>query len=141
MRMRCHALIALALSLTGCATAGTAITQAQVEFIKDGVTPQEDVSRQLGAPHMVQQLQDDKQLAIYDFTKADSHWITLMPYVGPMLGSANIQHQTLALLVNSQGIVETHLLTASQMPLKMGLLLRMFGARRRPARSSPLKPQ
>ena len=132
--------VMLALSLTGCATAGTAITPAQVAFIKDGVTPQEDVRRQLGAPHVVQQLQHGEQLVIYDFTKADSHWITLMPYIGPMLGSAKIQHQTLALLVNSEGIIETHLLTASQTPLRMGLLLRMFSARRRHPPATPASP-
>ena len=67
-----HTMILLSLGLAGCATAGTAITSAQVEFIKDGVTRQEEVSRQLGTPHVTQPLPNGQTLSIYDFTKADS---------------------------------------------------------------------
>lgn len=131
---RLAVLLLLTGSLAGCATAGKTITSAQVAFITNGVTRQEEITQQLGAPHATQALEQGKQLMIYDFTKADSHWITLMPYIGPMLGSAQIQHQTLALLINDQGLVETHLLTATHTPLQMGLLLRLLAHRRHPPR-------
>ena len=45
-----------------------------------------------------------------------------------------IQHQTLALLVSDQGVIETHLLTATETPLKMGLLLRLLSYHRNASR-------
>ena len=118
--------VLVGLAIGGCSTVGTAVTSKQVEFVKDGQTTSRDLIAQLGQPQATSKTADGQSLLIYDYTKAASTWITPVPYAGPLLGSANVQHQTVAFLVDSNDVVKQHLMTDERMPLDIGLLMRLF---------------
>ena len=116
-------LIIICLSLiSGCATVGTQINQANLAQIKEGVTTQKEVIASMGQPYMQTLTSDGKIIMMYQYTKVKNRAANFIPIVNILAGGMDMKQQILQILIDENGIVEKYIFTDSNSDINSGLL-------------------
>ena len=111
--MKC--LIFAALLLSACTTAGVKVERAALEQFKRGHTTYQEVLAQLG--HPTHELVDDQGYTtlLYTYVSANTRPESFIPYVGALVGGADIEQTTAILKFDHQGVLESYSTSAGQM--------------------------
>jgi outer membrane protein assembly factor BamE (lipoprotein component of BamABCDE complex) len=106
-RLSCLLLIFL---FIGCATIGNKniLDQDKVSQIKRGETTKTQVREIIGDPSKTTFGENDEETWEYVLSKSQTRAATFIPIVGLFAGGADMQHHTLTIKFNKQGIVKEY---------------------------------
>jgi len=108
--------------ISGCATVGTQINQANLAQIKKGVTTQKEVISLMGQPYMQTITSDGKIIMMYQYTKVKNRTANFIPVVNILAGGMDMKQQILQILIDENDIVEKYIFTDSNSDINSGLL-------------------
>lgn len=108
--------------ISGCATVGRQINEANLAQIKEGVTTQEEVIASMGKPYMQTLTSDGKIIMMYQYTKVKNRATNFIPVVNILAGGMDMKQQILQILIDENGIVEKYIFTDSNSDINSGLL-------------------
>ena len=114
-------LILLVAWLAGCVSIGRKIDQAAADSIKKGITTRQDVVNMLGSPELITRSSNGDTIFIYNYTRATAKPATFIPYIGPFVGGANIQHQMTSVTFGANGVVKDFATTQGGTESSLGI--------------------
>ena len=114
-------LVFLAVCLAGCYSTGRKIDQAAVDTIKKGETTRAQVINMLGSPEAITRTGSGDTVYIYNYIRSTAKPATFIPYIGPFVGGANIQHQMTSVTFGPDGVVKDFSSTQGSTESGMGL--------------------
>ncbi len=120
--MKYVTMILVALSLAGCVSSGTKVTNEQAQAFKKGETTKEDVIKALGEPNTVTNAADGTVTLAYVHMSAAATPATYIPYVGLLAGGATGSTNTVALVFDKNGKLSSYSSTSSNVETNTGLL-------------------
>jgi outer membrane protein assembly factor BamE (lipoprotein component of BamABCDE complex) len=109
-------------SLVGCATSGRMLDRDQISQIKQDITTKEEVITLLGKPNADTMDGDGKEILTYASMKYRTRASTFIPVVGLMTGGADVDQQTVQILIGHSGVVEKIISSDSANKINSGLL-------------------
>ena len=121
MKQFCLIIMCLIL-ISGCATVGTQINEANLAQIKEGVTTQEEVIASMGKPYMQTLTSDGKIIMMYQYTKVKNRATNFIPVVNILAGGMDMKQQILQILINENDIVEKYIFNDLNSDINSGLL-------------------
>lgn len=98
-------LVALVAFVSGCMSSGRKIDQGSIERIQVGKTTKHEVTNLLGSPDQIMRLGDGNTMMIYSYYRMQMHASSFIPIVGPLVGGADTQNQSVTVTVGSDGVV------------------------------------
>ena len=100
------ALLSLTLFNVGCASVGRKIDMDAINKIEKGVSTQADVRALIGSPELVTTV-DGKTTYTYMFSRATAKASSYIPVVNNFAGGADVQTQTVTIIFDENGVVES----------------------------------
>lgn len=95
----------LLLTLTARASAGTRVSQEQVDKFERGKTTYTEVVAALGRPNANTMSADGNRIAVYSHSQAAARPETFIPIVGAFVGGADAQASTVLFRFNREGVL------------------------------------
>jgi outer membrane protein assembly factor BamE (lipoprotein component of BamABCDE complex) len=114
-------LILLAGLLAGCASTGRKIDQSAADKIEKGKTTKAGVISLIGSPELITRKSNGDTIFVYNYTRATAKPATFIPYIGPFVGGANVQHQSTSVTFGPDGVVKDFSSTQGATESDMGL--------------------
>jgi outer membrane protein assembly factor BamE (lipoprotein component of BamABCDE complex) len=112
---------ALLLTLTGCVSMGTQVSDENMSALKKGVTTESEVQAKLGQPNAISKLSDGKKIYVYSYVHASPTAASFIPVVGIFAGGSNAQSTSVTLTFNQVGILQDYSSTQTQTSGGMGM--------------------
>ena len=106
----------------GCATSGRMLDREKISQVKEGVTTKEEAITLLGQPNADTLNGDGKEILTYAAMKYRTRASTFIPVVGLMTGGADVNQQTVQILIGRDGRVERLISSDSANNINSGLL-------------------
>jgi len=110
------------LSLAGCVSSGTQVTEQQAEQFQKGRSTEADVVAKLGSPNGISRLSDGSHVAVYTHIEAAARAATYIPIVGLMAGGADSKLTTVAFTFGPDGLLKDWTSSAVANGVNTGLL-------------------
>lgn len=107
-------MILLIITLSGCVSMGTPVSDSQMSMLKNGVTTESDVIARLGQPNGVGKTSDGKKVLTYNYAHASPTAISFVPIVGLFAGGSNVQSTIVTLNFDQAGILQDYSSTQTQ---------------------------
>jgi outer membrane protein assembly factor BamE (lipoprotein component of BamABCDE complex) len=120
--VRIIAAIFAAALLTGCATSGTKVTQAQAAQFTKGQSTEADVIARLGPPTRTSKLPDGAWQDIYAYSRAEPRAESFIPYVNLLVGGSDSTTTMVSFRFGPDGKLQDWSSAASNSAFNAGLL-------------------
>lgn len=112
----------LLLSLAGCVSSGTHVTEAQAgQFVK-GKTTEAEVIAALGPPDSTTRNDDGSRVDSYTYFKAAANAASFIPYVDLLAGGTKGSYSTVAFTFDARGVLKGWTSTSGKSDTNTGLL-------------------
>ena len=106
--------------VSGCATTyGKPIDLNKINEIQEGVTTENQVIENLGAPWDKQILDNGNVILKYGYGKAKPSASSYIPIVGLFTGKTIYKQQTIKVMIDQQGIVKKVIQNETEQPVKL----------------------
>ncbi|HEP6430808.1 TPA: hypothetical protein VDB83_005134 [Burkholderia cenocepacia] len=120
------AILAAAIALAGCASAGNqtlrSANQSEIDqHVIKGKSTKFDVEAYLGAAESVSFTDSGLEIWQYTYAKQTSKAINFIPVVGILAGGADVDKKVLTILFNDKGVVMKSTYAASKGEIRTGL--------------------
>ena len=99
------AALAVALTLSGCASTGVQVTDDQIAQFKEGQTTKQQVIATLGQPTTTMRNSDGTTMLMYTYAEARTRASTFIPIVGMFTGGVDTRSNNVVLVKGQTDIV------------------------------------
>jgi outer membrane protein assembly factor BamE (lipoprotein component of BamABCDE complex) len=114
--------ILLALSLAGCVSVGTQVSEEQAAQFKKGVTTEAEVIAKLGPPDSTMRADDGSKVDSYTYMKSSANAVDFIPYVGLLAGGSTGKYTTVAFSFDGNGVLKGYTAGSGKQDFNTGLL-------------------
>lgn len=98
----------MALVLGGCASAGTQVTQEQVQSFQTGKSTYPDIVGKLGPPTSVTSSSNGQKFAVYSYSAVSSRPENFIPYIGPLVGGYDTKSSAVTFVFDARDILVSY---------------------------------